>query len=39
LHALIVDQNGTPGYQASGDLVMQLQSPVGIGNLDNSDFI
>jgi Ca2+-binding RTX toxin-like protein len=36
---LIIDRNGAPGYQAGGDIVILLQSPVGIGNLDPGDFI
>jgi Ca2+-binding RTX toxin-like protein len=36
---LIVEKNGAAGYQAGGDIVIQLQSPVGIGSLDTTDFI
>jgi hypothetical protein len=36
---LIVDQNGVAGYQAGADLVMRLDTPTNLGNLDTADFI
>jgi Ca2+-binding RTX toxin-like protein len=36
---LIVSQNGVFGYQAGGDLVIELVAPVNLGGLDLSDFI
>jgi Ca2+-binding RTX toxin-like protein len=37
---LVVDGNGTAGYQAGGlDYVMELKAPASLGALDTSDFI
>jgi hypothetical protein len=36
---LIVDQNGVNGYQAGVDLVVRLDTPANLGNLDKLDFI
>jgi Ca2+-binding RTX toxin-like protein len=35
---LIVDWNGTAGYQASQDLVIYLQAPLNMGNFDEFNF-
>ncbi|HEX2592337.1 MAG TPA: M10 family metallopeptidase C-terminal domain-containing protein [Rhizomicrobium sp.] len=35
---LVVDQNGTAGYQAGEDIVILLQTPQNIGSLDVADF-
>ena len=35
---LIVDQNGTPGYQANEDMVFALENPAHLSHLDKFDF-
>jgi Ca2+-binding RTX toxin-like protein len=36
---LVIDANGTPGYQAGEDLVVRLDGAVHLGNLGVEDFI
>jgi hypothetical protein len=36
---LIVDGNGTAGYQAGHDLVIQLSSPLNIGDIGTGNFV
>jgi Ca2+-binding RTX toxin-like protein len=36
---LVVDINGEAGYQADADLVLRLENPANLGNLDLADFI
>jgi len=36
---LVVDANGTAGYQSGADYVFRLDSPLHTANLDSSDFI
>jgi len=38
-HFLIVDVNGTAGYQAGADLVILLNGPANISHLSTTDFI